>query len=79
VYNFLFLALARVFHRFFPFQKSPSKISLSFLCCKVFSDLLPAAPAAALAASERPSLPTVGITVAAARNTTEIKLWEKFI
>ncbi len=33
---------------------------------KLLSELSPAAPAAALTASERPSLPTVGTTVAAA-------------
>jgi hypothetical protein len=47
--------LTGIFH-IFPFQK---KISLSVLCCKLFSDRLPAAPAAALAASERPSLSLV--------------------
>jgi hypothetical protein len=34
---------------------------------KLISELSPAAPAAALTAPERPSLPTVGTTVAAAR------------
>jgi hypothetical protein len=64
---FIFFTLALVFHCFFFSKKSPSKISLSIHCCKMFSDLLPAAPAAALAASEQPSLPTVGTTVAAVR------------
>jgi hypothetical protein len=34
---------------------------------KLLSELSPAAPTAALTAPERPSLPTVGTTVAAAR------------
>ena len=40
-------------------------VTIDFL--KLFSELSPAAPAATLAAPERPSLPTVGTTVAAAR------------
>ncbi len=60
---------------------SLSKISLKnltqFSSCKMFSDFLPAAPAAALAASERPSLPTVGTTVAAARSTVCTLRWDE--
>jgi hypothetical protein len=65
---FVFLWLSIKIPQFFLFKKhSPKKISLCFHYCELFSELLPAAPAATLAASVRPSLPTVGTTVAAAR------------
>jgi hypothetical protein len=50
-------------------NKSPFKVSLYFHCFfkNCFQDFSPAAPSTALAAPERPSLPTVGTTVTAAR------------
>ena len=62
--NFLCSFGLTVIFQIFPFQK---KISLSVLCCKLFSQHLPAAPAAAPAASERPSLTLVGSTISATR------------
>jgi hypothetical protein len=58
VFTFHFsLTLVLKFHSFIIFKtKSPSEISLFFRCCGLCSKLSPAAPAAALAASERPSL-----------------------
>jgi hypothetical protein len=60
--NFPFFLLK---NNYSPFNDSLSFHCFSFLYC--FQDFSPAAPSAALAAPERPSLATVGTPVAAAR------------